>query len=191
MTKFESRPLPTEAALEGFGPPAVLPGPVRRIRPATPPGMAPPGSGSVAAVRRPRFHSLAEHEFDVVVVISAEGRIKFVSASAERLLGYDISDAIGRDAFSLFDSFSVGPVRALFSDLVARRRLSVSLEMRTLGPTGRPSTWTRWRPTISTTPSAGSWSTSGTSPSGSASSSASGTVTADSRPSSNRWPTGC
>ncbi len=38
---------------------------------------------------------------------------------------------IGQDAFGLFDAFSIEPVRALFRDLVARRRLSVSLELQT------------------------------------------------------------
>ena len=60
----------------------------------------------------------------------------FVSASAERLFGYDISDVVGRDAFGLFDSPSLEPVRALFRDLVARRRLSVSLEMQTVRADG-------------------------------------------------------
>jgi len=82
------------------------------------------------------FHSLSEHEFDVVAVVSAEGRFIFVSASAERLFGYDISNVIGQDAFGLFDSLSLEPVRALFRDLVARRRLSVSLEMRTVRADG-------------------------------------------------------
>ena len=138
MTKFESRPLPAEAGLGGFGPPGVLPGSRRRFRSATPPGVGAPGRRAVPAVGEPRFHSLTEHEFDVIVVISAEGRFKFVSASAERLFGYDISNAIGLDAFALFDTLSVEPVRALFNDLVAHRRLSVSLEMRTLRADGTP-----------------------------------------------------
>ena len=37
------------------------------------------------------FHSLLEHDVDVVAVVSAEGRFIFVSASAERLFGYDIA----------------------------------------------------------------------------------------------------
>ena len=45
---------------------------------------------------------------------------------------------IGLDAFGLFDSESVEPVRALFGDLVAGRRLSVSLEMRTERADGSP-----------------------------------------------------
>jgi diguanylate cyclase (GGDEF)-like protein/PAS domain S-box-containing protein len=138
MTKFESRPPPAEAGLEGFGPPPLLPGSAGRVRSATPRGVGPPGRRAIPGVREPRFHSLAEHEFDVIVVISAEGRFKFVSASAERLFGYDISNAIGLDAFALFDTLSVEPVRALFNDLVAHRRLSVSLEMCTLRADGTP-----------------------------------------------------
>ena len=74
----------------------------------------------------------------MVAVIGADGRFIFVSASAERLFGYDISDVVGLDAFGLFDSLSVEPVRSLFNDLVARRRLSVSLEMQTVRADGRP-----------------------------------------------------
>jgi diguanylate cyclase (GGDEF)-like protein/PAS domain S-box-containing protein len=61
-----------------------------------------------------------------------------VSASAERLLGYPVDDAIGTDAFALLDSFSVEPVRALFDDLVARRRLTISLEMQSVRADGVP-----------------------------------------------------
>jgi diguanylate cyclase (GGDEF)-like protein/PAS domain S-box-containing protein len=138
VTKFESRPLPGDAVFEVFGPSAVVrsptPGRTAVSRPV--PEVAPVHrNGSTPG--EPRFHSLSEHEFDVVAVISEEGRFIFVSASAERLFGYDISDAIGLDAFGLFDAISVDPVRALFRDLVARRRLSVSLEMRTVRADGQ------------------------------------------------------
>ncbi|HEY5109844.1 MAG TPA: PAS domain S-box protein [Acidimicrobiales bacterium] len=79
----------------------------------------------------PDFRPLTVHEADVVAVVSGDGRLVFVSASAERVLGYDVSEAVGTDAFGLFEADSVGQVRALFADLVARRRLSVSLELRT------------------------------------------------------------
>ena len=107
-----SRPVPDIGAVNGSAPPVPAP--------------------------QPTFHSLSEHEFDVVAVISAEGRFIFVSASAERLFGYDIGDVVGLDAFALFDSASVASVRALFDDLVARRRLSVSLEMSTVRADGTP-----------------------------------------------------
>ncbi len=78
----------------------------------------------------PSFRSEALHEADVIAVVSAHGRLVFVSLSAERLLGFDVSDAVGLDALRLFDPVSRSSVRSLFADLVARRRLSVSLEVR-------------------------------------------------------------
>ena len=85
-----------------------------------------------------QLSATALHEADVVAVVSAGGRFVFVSASAERLMGYDVRDAVGRDAFALFDPASVPRVRALFDDLVARRRLSVALEVATERADGRP-----------------------------------------------------
>ncbi len=152
MTKFESRPVPGDRELEGpfevFGVPSDggtvddgghevagvngtgsdgrLSAPAREVS----------GNGRPAHSGEPRFRALGEHEFDVIAVISDEGRFIFVSRSAERLFGYDISNVVGSDAFELFDSLSVEPVRALFNDLVARRRLSVSLEMQTVRADG-------------------------------------------------------
>ncbi len=130
MTKFESRPLSGGT----FEPPSTS---VLRRR------AFPVPSFEVASTNGdrpdlPQFRTVAEPEFDVVVVLDADGRFRFVSASAERLLGYPVDDAIGTDAFALLDSFSVEPVRALFDDLVARRRLTISLEMQTLRADGVP-----------------------------------------------------
>jgi diguanylate cyclase (GGDEF)-like protein/PAS domain S-box-containing protein len=143
MTKYESRPLSGPLEFEALGPDVVHEhrvveengGPSRR-RPSQPvPDLAHLDGSALNGDRR--FHSLGEQEFDVVAVLSAQGRFVFVSASAERLFGYDISNVIGLDAFELFDSSSVGSVRALFDDLVARRRLSVSLEMCTVRSDGK------------------------------------------------------
>ncbi len=134
MTKFESRPLPE---FELFSPP--IPDDDRGGPPARAGAPVPGnGQGRLLPAGEPRFHSLGEHEFDVVAVLDRSGRFLFVSASAERLFGYDISPVVGLDAFSLFDPASADHVRALFDDLVARRRLSVSLEMRTVRADGRP-----------------------------------------------------
>ena len=143
MTKFESRPVPGDARFEPHGATPRSPGrdPGRATGSRTDPsdhlatGAWRNGSHAVPA-GEPIFRSLSEHQFDVVAVVSAEGRFLFVSASAERVFGYDISKAIGQDAFGLFDSLSVEPVRALFGDLVARRRLSVSLEVQTVRADG-------------------------------------------------------
>ncbi|MGO8872588.1 MAG: diguanylate cyclase domain-containing protein [Acidimicrobiales bacterium] len=138
MTRFEHRSFAGGAEFERVIPPVEANGPSsRRPVPSLPVPDLAATNGSDPA-KEPRFHNLHEHEFDVVAVISAEGRFIFVSASAERLLGYDISNVIGFDAFALFDSLSVESVRALFRDLVARRRLSVSLEMQTVRSDGTP-----------------------------------------------------
>ncbi len=136
MTKYDSRSLPGDAEFEP------LPASTVTGRDRTGPdtsdhnGPGAGGNGRVAGSPEFLFHSLSEHEFDVVAVVSAEGRFMFVSASAERLFGYDISGVVGLDAFGLFDSLSLEPVRVLFRDLVARRRLSVSLEMQTVRADG-------------------------------------------------------
>ena len=79
----------------------------------------------------PDFRNVTIHEADVVAVVARDGRLVFVSASAERVLGYDVSNAVGTDAFGLFEIDDQDDVRALFADLVDRRRLTVSLELRT------------------------------------------------------------
>jgi diguanylate cyclase (GGDEF)-like protein/PAS domain S-box-containing protein len=137
MTKFENRPMTGDAEFPTLRP---LVSDRKVPRPPGPSSPVPELSGvdGSAPERVPRFEALDEHEFDVVAVIDADGRFVFVSASAERLFGYDIRNVVGLDAFALFDSLSLEPVRALFNDLVARRRLSVSLEMRTVRADGRP-----------------------------------------------------
>ncbi|MGH9079416.1 MAG: diguanylate cyclase domain-containing protein [Acidimicrobiales bacterium] len=148
MTKFESRSLPEFELVE---PPVLESGPDLDVAGPSPlarasPGRATPGSsgpgpgtrGGTTPGGEPRFHSLGEHESDVVAVLDQRGRFLFVSASAERLFGYEIDDVVGQDAFALFDSSSVDHVRSLFDDLVARRRLSVSLEMSTVRSDGQP-----------------------------------------------------
>jgi diguanylate cyclase (GGDEF)-like protein/PAS domain S-box-containing protein len=133
VTKFESRSLPE---FELFGPAVIEDEP--RLNRAQSPAAPAHVADSATSGGEPRFHSLGEHEFDVVAVLDDRGRFIFVSASAERLFGYDIGNVVGQDAFALFDPSSVDHVRALFEDLVARRRLSVSLEMRTVRADGRP-----------------------------------------------------
>lgn len=46
-----------------------------------------------------RYRFLAEHARDLVAATTTTGRIVYVSPSARRLLGYDPTDMLGRDAF--------------------------------------------------------------------------------------------
>jgi len=84
-----------------------------------------------------RLRTTALHEADVVAILSAEGRFVYVSASAERLFGRNVRDLVGRDAFGLLVPESASQVRVLFDDLVAGRRLSVALDLRTTRADGR------------------------------------------------------
>jgi diguanylate cyclase (GGDEF)-like protein/PAS domain S-box-containing protein len=96
-----------------------------------------PGKTRLPFAGEAQLSSVVLLEADVVAVVSAEGRFVFVSASAERLLGHDVRTAIGCDAFQLFDDESAPLVRSAFDDLIARRRLSVSLELLAVRADGR------------------------------------------------------
>jgi diguanylate cyclase (GGDEF)-like protein/PAS domain S-box-containing protein len=87
---------------------------------------------------RDRFRALSEHVDDVCVVVGIDGRILYVSPSAQHLLGYDPSGAVGTDVFKLIDDDDRATLRALFGDLVSGRRLTVSLEMRAMTADGSP-----------------------------------------------------
>ncbi len=138
MTKYDARPEADHAGFDGSrsptdGHPLSGTGGIPTL-----PGAVAPSTNGHLPVGEPRFHAVDNREFDVVAVIDEDGRFVFVSASAERLFGYDLTDVVGLDAFGLFDSRSATPVRALFRDLVARRRLSVSLEIATERADGTP-----------------------------------------------------
>lgn len=94
--------------------------------------------GAGTGVAESRAPAPGGREFDVVAVLDESGRFVFLSNSAERLFGYDATDAVGQDAFALFDPSSLDEVRTLFADMVARRRVSVALQMRAVSATGRP-----------------------------------------------------
>jgi len=143
MTRFESRSPPSDAAVErsGASPSTETAGAGARSNghagDRTPDGRSTANdNGNAPIAGEPQFHNLIEHELDVVAVIGPDGRFTFVSSSAERLFGFDVSNAVGQDVFGLFDSRSVEPVRSLFDDLVAQRRLSATLEMQTVRADG-------------------------------------------------------
>jgi diguanylate cyclase (GGDEF)-like protein/PAS domain S-box-containing protein len=163
MTKFENRPLAGDAEFDAFGTSAVPkrsdrfrrvpsrpvpdlsapngrgPGPAPGSPPPTLGGLrtAPATTETAGSSTEPRLHWSQARDFDVVAVIDVRGRFIYVSPSAEAVFGYDVSNVVGLDAFELFDAVSVEPVRALFGELVTRRRLSVSLEMQTVRADGR------------------------------------------------------
>ncbi len=96
-----------------------------------------PAKGGNSAAIEHRFQSLIEHIDDAAMVIDAKGRIVFVNPSARRLLGYDLSGKIGEDIFQFLDESEVEDMRRSFLDLVAGRRLTVSLEMQAIRADGQ------------------------------------------------------
>ncbi|HEY2565896.1 MAG TPA: PAS domain S-box protein [Acidimicrobiales bacterium] len=85
-----------------------------------------------------RFRALSEHVDDMVVVVATDGRLVYVSPSAQDLLGYDPSGAVGTDVFQLVDPDDGGTLRASFHDLVEGRQLTVSLQMQATLADGSP-----------------------------------------------------
>jgi diguanylate cyclase (GGDEF)-like protein/PAS domain S-box-containing protein len=77
-----------------------------------------------------RLQALAEHVFDAVVVIGADGNIAHVSDSVERLFGYDPEAAIGFDVLEILDDEGMVAMRSTFEEMVAGELLTVSLELR-------------------------------------------------------------
>lgn len=94
-------------------------------------------SSEVGGAGRLRLRALIGHEFDVVVVTDASGWVGFVSASARRVLGIEPEEAVGKSIFDCLDVATMPAFRAVFDDLVARRRLIASLELQAQRSDGR------------------------------------------------------
>ncbi|HEY1465527.1 MAG TPA: PAS domain S-box protein, partial [Acidimicrobiales bacterium] len=90
------------------------------------------------AAGRDRFRTLSELVDDMTVVVGTDGRLLYVSPSAQHLLGYDPSGAIGTDVFQLVDDDDRGALRSSFGELAAGRRLSVALELQAITADGTP-----------------------------------------------------
>ena len=49
-----------------------------------------------------QFRSMIENGSDVIMILSNEGRVEYLSPSAERIFGVPVEDYIGRSGFALF-----------------------------------------------------------------------------------------
>jgi diguanylate cyclase (GGDEF)-like protein/PAS domain S-box-containing protein len=66
------------------------------------------------AASETRFRSIAQHSLDLVTIIDAEGRISYASPSHHRVLGYELHELLGRQAFELVHPDDVETVRSGF-----------------------------------------------------------------------------
>lgn len=65
------------------------------------------------------FKGLVQHGSDVVMILEADGRVRFCGPSARSLLGYAPEDIEGRDFFSLLGSGNAVEQQAMFSSNLA------------------------------------------------------------------------
>src|SRR4051794_39304996 len=66
------------------------------------------------------FRVLVQNSSDAVVMLNADGSIRFASESSARLLGYTPEERIGRSAFELMHPDDLGPTRGTFSACLER-----------------------------------------------------------------------
>ncbi len=65
-----------------------------------------------------RFRALVQRASDMVLVLDAAGRLRYVSPSVTRLLGHDAADVLGADAFGFVHPEDRERVRASFAGVV-------------------------------------------------------------------------
>ena len=84
------------------------------------PVLTPPKDAQSAAKRyEALFLGLVEHASDVVLMLEADGRVRFCSPSARSLLGYAPEFLENRDFFTLLENDSAAEQRAMFSSNLA------------------------------------------------------------------------
>jgi two-component system, cell cycle sensor histidine kinase and response regulator CckA len=76
--------------------------------------------------REEHYRSLIENSLDLVSILNLDGTIRYASPSHERILGYQLEDLVGQNAFSFIHPDDLPAARAA----LARSNASASLECR-------------------------------------------------------------
>jgi PAS domain S-box-containing protein len=77
-----------------------------------------------------QFRALVENALDAIVVVNGEGVITYASPSNDRMLGYPLSQIIGKDGFSLAHPEDMPDVIAAYTRLIEEPGKPVSVEAR-------------------------------------------------------------
>lgn len=99
----------------------------------TPPSVSAPwGEGSGTRDERALrwFQALVEHSTDIVLVLGADGTIRYASPAASQQLGYRFAEWEGRNAFDAVHPSDKGHVRRGFEDLVVHAGQQLPLAFR-------------------------------------------------------------
>jgi two-component system cell cycle sensor histidine kinase/response regulator CckA len=76
------------------------------------------------------FQALVENSTEAIVMLNADGTVRFASPSSTRLLGYTIEERVGRSAFENMHPDDVARVRASFEDCVRHPAVPYPAEYR-------------------------------------------------------------
>lgn len=66
------------------------------------------------------FRSLSENASDIVTILGDDGILRYVSPSVQRLLGYQTSELLGRNAFEFMHPDDLTPVMEALADAIER-----------------------------------------------------------------------
>ena len=77
-----------------------------------------------------RFRSLVQNASDVITILNADGRVRYVSPSVERVLGYSPEEYLGQDVFDYVHSGDVWEARNTFAESLRREGISPPIEYR-------------------------------------------------------------
>jgi diguanylate cyclase (GGDEF)-like protein/PAS domain S-box-containing protein len=87
-------------------------------------------SEAEAAAREARFAALIEYAGDLITVLDERGRFRFLSPSAERLLGYAPGELLGKDPFTLLHPDDATRARKAFALTLRSPGVAITLEHR-------------------------------------------------------------
>jgi len=76
------------------------------------------------------FQVLVQNSSEAIVMLNADGSIRFASDSSARLLGYALEERLGRSAFELMHPEDVAPTRATFTEALQRPGVPMPAEYR-------------------------------------------------------------
>ena len=90
----------------------------------------PPAAGDL-------FQALVEHSSDAIVLVDATGKILFLSATSEKMLGYPVEERLGKSGFQHIHPDDVSVAEAMFAECLRHPRVPKTIVVRDLHKDGR------------------------------------------------------
>ncbi len=77
-----------------------------------------------------RFRALVQNASDIIMILEADGTIRYESPAGERVLGYEPEERVGTSAFDYLHPDDIGPVRCSFAELFEKPDNRMAVEYR-------------------------------------------------------------